>query len=54
MMGFAGNFTCLSILINEIFVTEIRGTVYSDLYILDRFVPIIIKIMGLFLGNWRS
>ena len=48
MMGFAGNFTCLSILINEIFVTEIRGTVYSDLYILDRFVPIIIKIMGLF------
>ena len=51
MMGFAGNFTCLSVLINEIFATEIRGTIMSDLYILDRFVPVIIKILGLFFNK---
>ena len=51
MMGFAGNFTCLSILINETFVTEIRGTVLSDCFIMDRLVPIFIKILGIFLNN---
>ena len=29
MMGFAGNFACLGVLIDETFVTEIRGTVYG-------------------------
>ena len=51
MMGFSGNFTCLSVLINESFVTEIRGTVFSDCFIMDRIVPIIIKILGLFLSK---
>ena len=51
MMGFAGNCICLSILINEIFATEIRGTVFSDLFILARLVPAIIKIFGLFLSK---
>ena len=51
MMGFAGNFTCLSILINETFVTEIRGTIMSDCFIMDRLVPIFIKILGIFLNN---
>ena len=50
MMGFAGNFTCLSILVNETFVTEIRGTVFSDCFIVDRIVPIIIKVLGLFMS----
>ena len=51
MMGFSGNLTCLSVLINESFVTEIRGTVFSDCFIMDRIVPIIIKILGLFLSK---
>ena len=51
MMGFAGNFAGLSILIDETFVTEIRGTVLSDCFILERLVPVIIKILGLFLNK---
>ena len=51
MMGFAGNFACLGVLIDETFVTEIRGTVFSDCFIVDRFVPVIIKILGLFLNK---
>ena len=51
MMGFAGNFACLGVLIDETFVTEIRGTVFSDCFILDRFVPVIIKILGLFINK---
>lgn len=51
MMGFAGNFACLGVLIDETFVTEIRGTVFSDCFIMDRIVPIIIKILGLFVNK---
>ena len=51
MMGFAGNFACLAVLIDETFVTEIRGTVLSDCFIMDRIVPIIIKILGLYLNK---
>ena len=51
MMGFAGNFICLSVLVNESFATEIRGTVVSDCFIIERFVPIIIKLFGLFLNK---
>ena len=51
MMGFAGNFTCLGILVNETFVTEIRGTVISDCFIMDRLVPIFIKLLGIFVSN---
>ena len=51
MMGFAGNFTCLSILLNETFVTEIRGTVISDCFIMVRLIPIFIKLLGIFLNN---
>ena len=51
MMGFAGNFTCLSILLNETFVTEIRGTVISDCFIMVRLIPIFIKLLGIFLSN---
>ena len=51
MMGFAGNFSCLAVLIDETFVTEIRGTVLSDCFIMDRIVPIIIKILGLYINK---
>ena len=51
MLGFAGNFICLNVLVNETFVTEIRGTVLSDCFIMDRLVPIIIKLFGLFLNK---
>ena len=51
MMGFAGNFICLTILVNETFVTEIRGTVISDCFIMERLIPIFIKSLGLFLNN---
>ena len=51
MMGFSGNFICLSVLINESFATEIRGTVLSDCFIMMRIAPIIIKILGLFLSK---
>ena len=51
MMGFAGNFACLAVLIDEPFATEIRGTVLNDCFIMDRIVPIIIKILGLFLNK---
>ena len=51
MMGFAGNFACLAVLIDETFATEIRGTILNDCFIMDRIVPIIIKILGLFLNK---
>ena len=38
-------------MVNESFATEIRGTVVSDCFIIERFVPIIIKIFGLFLNK---
>ena len=51
MMGFSGNFLCLSVLVDESFVTEIRGTIFADCFILERIVPITIKILGLFLSK---
>ena len=51
MMGFAGNFACLGVLIDETFVTEIRGTVLNDCFIMDRMVPVIIKLLGLFINK---
>ena len=51
MMGFAGNFCSLSILVIETFATEIKGTVYSDCFIVERIIPIIIKVLGLFLNK---
>ena len=51
MMGVAGNFNSFSVLVSETFATEIRGTVLSDGFILERLVPIFIKIIGLFFSK---
>lgn len=49
MIGFAEGFITIKILVNELFPTQIRGTVVSDCVLIQRLSPIVIKIFGLFM-----